>query len=319
MIKYTAHMAERHLNFVYRLGGDIREIDIFKLAPTLLALGELIQDGNREVNPNGRQIGVNVKPFRQGSFIIDLSVFPDTSLQQIVDIFLPHSIEQLKTLLEVLGLIIGAPIGAVKAIRFLKGRPKSIEEVKPGEFRYTSVEDKSITVNASVHQLLSNSRITNNIYKIYGSPLEESPSITDVSTYLEADGEKDEVKVTRDDVPIFREYANPSLLPSEVGETVKETLHKEVFLNPKRGSFDGDPRDWSFRRGEEIITATIKDRGFLELCTKGEYRLNYSDLLTVDLLERQRVAGTKVLKPAYEIIKVTSYIRGAQQQPLQLD
>jgi hypothetical protein len=56
-------MAESHL--VYKLEGDIREVDIFKLAPTLLALGELIQDSN-QLFPDGRDIAVNVKPFRKG-------------------------------------------------------------------------------------------------------------------------------------------------------------------------------------------------------------------------------------------------------------
>jgi hypothetical protein len=57
-------MAESHL--VYKLEGDIREVDIFKLAPTLLALGELIQDSNHQLFPDGRDIAVNVKPFRKG-------------------------------------------------------------------------------------------------------------------------------------------------------------------------------------------------------------------------------------------------------------
>jgi hypothetical protein len=59
-------------HLVYKLEGDIREIDIFKLAPTLLALGGLIQASNRELFPDGQDVGVNVKPFREGSFIVDL-------------------------------------------------------------------------------------------------------------------------------------------------------------------------------------------------------------------------------------------------------
>lgn len=314
-------MPDRHLNFVYKLDGNVKEVDVFKLAPTLLALGELIQESNREVYPEGRQISVNVKPFREGSFIVDLTLFSDSNLQLIVDLLTPHSLEQLKTLLEIIGLIstgAGAiTIGAVKVIRLLKGRPRAIEEIKPGEFRYTSIEDKSITVSAPVHRLLSNPSITNNIFKIYVSPLDDLPSVTDVSTYLQ-DDEAGKVEITRDDVPVFREFVNPSLLPIDIAETVKETIHKDVYLNPKRGAFDGDPRDWSFRRGEEIITVTIKDRAFLENCMIGEYRLNHTDLLTVDLLEKQKVIGTKVIKPAYEILKVTNYIKGAQQQEFDL-
>jgi hypothetical protein len=309
----------RHLNFVYKLDGNVAEIDVFRLAPTLLSLGELIQETNRQLNPDGPQIGVNVKPFRQGSFVVDLSVFPHSNLQQLLELLTPHSLDQVKTLLQVLGLIAGVPLGVLKAIKFLKGRPKSVEEIKPGEYRYTSFEDKSISVNGPVHQLLSNSRVTNNIYKIYAAPMEDSSSVTDVSTYLEGDEENTEVKVTREEVPVLREYVNPAPVPVEPDEVVKETIHEDVFLNPKRGAFDGDPRDWSFRRGDEIITATIKDKDFLDFCIKGEYRLNHNDLLKVDLLERQRVVGTKVLKPVYEIIRVKDYIKGAQQQVFDLN
>src|ERR1035438_4893053 len=139
-------MAESHL--VYKLEGDIKEIDVFKLAPTLLALGGLIQESNRELFPEGQDVGVNVKPFREGSFIVDLTLFSPSHLQQLINFLTPHSLEQLNSLLQSIGLVstgIGTTaIGAVQAIKFLKGKPKSVEEVGPGEFRYTSQEDNSI-------------------------------------------------------------------------------------------------------------------------------------------------------------------------------
>src|SRR5258707_3043982 len=167
-------MPDNHLNFLYRLDGDLREVDIFKLAPTLLSLGELIQESNRQINPDGSKIGVNVKPFREGSFIVDLTVFADPNFTHILDLLTPHSLEQVKTLLEIIGLVsAGTGYSVVKAIKFLKGKPKAVEEVKPGEFRYTSIEDKSINVTGPVHQLLSNPSITTNIVNIYIAPLEQ--------------------------------------------------------------------------------------------------------------------------------------------------
>jgi hypothetical protein len=312
-------VTDRNVNFIYKLNGDVTEIDVFQLAPTLLALGELIQESNRQINPSGRDIGVNVKPFREGSFIVDLTVFANSNLQQFIDLMAPHTLEEVKTLLEIIGLtatgLVTAGYGAVKVIRFLGGKPKSVEEIAPGEFRYTSIEDKSITVKAPVHQLLSNSRIVTNIYKIYAVPMQELPFVTDITTFLEGD-EASEVIVSREDVPAIKEYVSPSAVPGDLEESIKETTIPDVYLNPKRGAFDGDPRDWSFRRGDDIITATIKDRDFLHRCTKGEYRLNHNDLLVVDLLERQRIVGTKVLKPVHEIIKVKEYIMGEQQQKL---
>jgi hypothetical protein len=316
-------MPDNHLNFVYQLDGDVKEVDVFKLAPTLLSLGQLIQDSNRALNPDSsREISVNVKPFRAGSFIVDLTIFPDSQLRQLLDFLHPHSIEQLKGLLESIGLIatgMGATVvGAVKTIRFLKGKPKSVEEIKPGEFRFTAVDGRSITVDRSTHTLLNNSSVTQNIYKIYVDPLESQSSITDVKTYLK-ENESNAVKVDRSEIPILREFTNPSPNPGEVKETVKETVHKDVFLNPKRGAFGDDPKDWSFYRGDDVITATVKDKEFLTKYARGEVRLNHTDLLTVDLLEKQKVKGTLVQKPVYEILKVTKYDQGLRQDTLPLD
>jgi hypothetical protein len=88
------------------------------------------------------------------------------------------------------------------------------------------------------------------------------------------------------------------------------------LLNPKRGAFENDPKDWSFRRGEDIITATIKDQNFLAKYAAGVIRLNSSDLLTVELLEKQKVKGTIVQKPSYEITRVTEYRQGPIQRKL---
>lgn len=308
-------MPDNHIHMVYKLGGDVKEIDVFKLAPTLLALGELIQESNQQINPQGREIGVNVRPFREGSFIIDLTIFPHTQLQQMLDLLNSSALEETKKILEWIGLIAGTNLGAVQVIKFLKGKPKSVEEISPGEFRFTAGDDKSITVKTPVYQLLSNSRITNNIFKVYVSPLDEQPYVSDVRTYIE-DDEKSEVKIERQDASIFREFVNPSPIPTSPEETIKEVLHPGVYLNPKRGAFDGDAKDWSFRQGDQIIVATIRDKDFLNRCLSGEYRLNYSDLLTVELLERQRVLGTLVMKPTYEIVKVTNYVRGARQTRL---
>lgn len=312
-------MASNQLNFVYQLEGEVSEIDVFKLAPTLLSLGALIQESNRALFPDGPEISVNVKPFREGSFIVDLSLFQASNFKQLLDFLTPHSIEQLQALLESIGLVSGGTgatvFGAVKAIKFLRGKPANVETIAPGQVRLTTSDNKSITVDESTNILLHNSSVVNNIFRVFNDPLESQPSVTDVKTYIREKPES-AMTVDRGDIPGFREYAQPSPLPVSSDETTKETTHSGVFLNPKRGAFGDDPKDWSFYRGDEVITATIRDREFLQRYANGEYRLNQADLLTVDLLERQRVKGTVVLKPTYEIIRVTNYQKGYTQPPL---
>lgn len=309
-------MPDSHINFVYKLDGDVEQVDVFQLAPTLLALGELIQDSNRELNPNGREIAVNVKPFRPGSFVVDLVVFAQSNLQQLFDALNSHSAEQVKNLLEWVGLITGTGglVGVVQVIRWLKGKPQTIEEVGRGEVRYTNADGATLTVGKNVHQLFSNSRITHNVYNVYGAPMEKQPAITDVKTYLEGN-ENSQVSVPRSEISALKEWADTPSLSAPEDKTNDKVL-EGIYLNPKRGAFGGDPKDWSFFRGDKIITATIKDKEFLSRYANGEIRLNQTDLLTVTLLDRQRLAGTRVQKPIYEILKVTGYIKGEGQSPL---
>jgi hypothetical protein len=146
--------------------------------------------------------------------------------------------------------------------------------------------------------------------------MEEQPFVTDIKTYIEGQAQT-EVKVTRDDVPAMKELVDLAPTSLAANEIVKEHVQQGVFLNPKRGSFEGDGRDWSFYRGKnEIVTATIKDKLFLKDYADGKYRLHSSDLLTVELLERQTVVGTIVKKPVYEVLRVTNYIKGPEQQYL---
>ena len=311
-------MPENHVNFVYKLDGDVKEIDVFKLAPALLALGNLIQESNREINPGGREIAVNVKPFRPGSFIVDLVIFSQNNLQQLLDLLGSPPAQQVKNLLEWIGLTVGGPsgiVGLVQLLKWLKGKPKAIEPLGPNQVRYTNVEGTSITIDQHVHQLFSNSSITSNVYNVFAAPMEQQQSITDVKTYIEG-VENSEVRVDRSEVPVLKEAIHPSLMPSEAGETINEKIHQGVLLNPKRGAFGGDPKDWSFFRGDGIITATIRDKDFLAKCESGEYRLNQSDLLTVDLLERQKVKGTQLQKSTFEVIR---YQKGESQATLPLE
>jgi hypothetical protein len=296
------------VEFVYELGGRIEELDVNELAPTLLSLGSLVQQGNRVVYPDGRKLAVNVKPFRAGSFIVDLVVFPQT-VQSILNFVSMSEALQIKTLLEWLGLITGAPIGAVQLIRWLRGKPKAVEELGPDEVRYTAYDDRSVTVNMAVHQLVQDNSVNNALINVYVQPLEKE-EISEVKTYLR-NNEGSAVSVPKEERESIRAFVTNAAPGAK--ETVKEVILPDVFLNPKRGSFDGDPRDWSFRRGEEVITATIRDEGFIAKCATGEYRLNHHDLLTVDLLERQKVVGTRVQKPTYEILKVKQYVQGEEE------
>lgn len=308
------------LNFIYKLEGEkvADGIDIFELTPILLSLGELIQESNEIINPNSqKKIAVNVKPFEKGSFIVDIVLFAQNNLSQLIDMVNTDNIKEIKELLDWLGIVkacSGVALGGTSLFglyKFLMGKPKTVEQLNANEYRVTNGEDKSITVNKKVFSLFQNQKITNNIYNIYGKPFENG-GIDTVKSYIK-DQEEETIEVVNKDegkffIPNNWELINPN-------EETKENT-RTMYLNPKRGSFEGEGNSWSFRKGtnrEDIIKATIRDETFLNKLKSGEIRPFSNDLIEVEIIEKQKVVNQEV-QTTYEITRVIDYKPAPIQQ-----
>ncbi len=321
----------KNVDLIYRLDGEEGKIanglSVFEIAPILLSVGELIKESNKTLYPLGREIAVNVKPFRDGSFIIDIVIFAQNNLQEILDYVDRDNVQQIKELLEWIGIIVGSPIaGGVslyKLITFLKGKPKTVEKIKPDEIRYTGEDGNSITVPKQVHQLFQNCTIQNVFYNGFGKPLEQN-GISKIETYLKDDNKSDSstVEFSKKEAGFLKDYSDAEV-PSLDSEEVVETK-MEVFLSPKRGSFDADPRQWSFRMGgadNQIITATIKDEEFLEDCKIGKVKPHHTDVLKVRLIQKIKKINEK-LDPnsiSFEVEKVLEYQTNTPQSQTSID
>lgn len=112
------------LNLIIELDGVQIDggIDLFELAPALLSLGETIKRANDLTNPEKREIGVNVRPFGKGSFIIDISLFARTNLERVLEFVSGDKVQQIKTLLEWMGLVVGSTSGLIQLVKWLKGK-----------------------------------------------------------------------------------------------------------------------------------------------------------------------------------------------------
>lgn len=286
----------KNIDLIYRLDGEREKIEngfsVFEIAPILLSVGELIKESNKTLYPLGRDIAVNVKPFREGSFIIDIVIFAQNNFQEIIDYVDRNDVQQIKELLEWIGIIV---VGATatkcslyKLIKFLHGKPKTVEKINPNEIRYTGEDGNSITVNKQVHQLFQNCNIQNVFYNGFGKPLEQS-GVTKIETYLKDSNQSDigAVEFSKNEAKFLKNYSDAEVPSLDFEETVESKM--EVFLSPKRGSFDADPRQWSFRMGgadNQIITATIKDEKFLEECKVGKIKPHHTDVLKVRLIQK---------------------------------
>lgn len=289
------------VDLIYEIEGT-EEIDVFQFAPILISLGSLIQETNRTLYPNAPDVAINIRPFKKASFLTEIVLFAQASAPLLPQI----------AALEILGIIAGLPTNLLEVIRKLGGKISKVEEIRPGEIRYYS-DDSTIIVNDDIHQLIQNPRVRNSLYDTFARPLEQA-RVKAVKSFLKGNKKDSARTVAKEEADAISHFARTE--PPPLVEAGADTAEREsvVLLNPKRGSFDGEGGRWSFRRGDATITATMKDRVFLEKQARGDYRLHGADLLRVRLVEKQRLSGTEV-NVTYEIPEVLEY-RPGPKQPL---
>lgn len=298
------------VNLIIKIKGSAIEegLNLFDLAPSLLSIGNIITEANKTINPEGKEIAINIKPFEKGSFIIDLYLFAKTNLDQLLSYISTEDSYEIKNLLDWIGLTIGGGIGLFKLIKFLNGKPKKVENLSSGDIRYINANGESLTINEKVNKLYNNCIIQNKTYQGFGKLLQQE-GIDEINTYLKDNPESSET-INKGDIEAFKRYSE-----LEEEENIINESESKIYLIFKRGSFDGDGSNWSFRLGSTdkgIIKATVKDDLFLNKIKSGEIRPNYKDILQVILKTKQKMKNEELFT-YYEIIEVIKYEEAPKQ------
>jgi len=303
--KTTTESAES-IDLIYKITGEPSEIDVFELSRVLDAFGHVLKETYRVTYPIDGELNVTVKPFQQGSFLMDMAL----SVQQNPGLFLltqPEMISRAKQVLEYLGFInkvkeTGASL--LELLRGLKnGKPASVEQTGPDSLKYYAIDGAVMPVNSTVNALYNNSIINNYTFNIV-APVERD-SVERISTYLKSEPEKSAVNISKEDASAVRAFAVPPELEVKI-EVLEGTTTK--ILKPKSGNYGQTTGVWIFTIAgtKSVIKAHISDKDFLTKYSSGSIRFYQDDRLKVKLLERQVVEGGKT-RMEYEIVQVLDY------------
>src|ERR1035441_1894706 len=96
-------VGEVHL--LYEIEGRPNDVPVFELARTLEGLGNVLLEGDQILNHDRHELVVKVKPFQEGSFVMDLVLTVQNNPAVLFFLTHPEAIERIKTVLEYLGLI----------------------------------------------------------------------------------------------------------------------------------------------------------------------------------------------------------------------
>jgi hypothetical protein len=303
------------IDLLYKIEGQPNELNIFELAKVLESFGTMVKESYQLIHPKAGDLDVRVKPFEQGSFVINFPMEVKEAAAVGMLFFAQHQTELIalaKDTLQTLGFVqkVGKKITSLlDLIRKLKdGKPKKVEK-KGDEYEYTASDNSVILVDAKVHNLFNNRTINNVTVNVFGPA--DNPAVDRIVTMLRNEPETAQI-TDKEDMKTIHAYSGPALAPPDA-EVNEDTIVR--VLRPKSGNYGQVKGTWQFYiEGQKgAIKAKISDTDFLLRYSNGEVRFHQSDRLKVKLHERQIIEGEKV-KMEYEILEVIDY---TPSQPMQ--
>jgi hypothetical protein len=191
-------------------------------------------------------VNVRVRPFQPGSFDIHTILSSGTpsglfatGTLTAVGIF---------TTLRKIGLVAKTAQSVLDVIERIKGKPTKIEKTREG-YRIHGESGASANVNHDIGQLIQNQNVTQNTYNI-SLAIERGSSRT-IKTYI-PQIPNSEVTVTAAELLALKEAASSGEIPS-TDERVNERTISQAIIHPKRGSFDRDGSQWSFKWESRLL------------------------------------------------------------------
>jgi hypothetical protein len=158
-LERTEQAGEVHL--IYKIEGRRNEVPLFDLARTLQSVGTVIQEANRIAGAAPHDVVVNVRPFEEGSFFMDLMLSVQNNPAVIFFLTNPEACHQIKKLLEYIGLIKKGKevIQTVRdVVDFLQGKkPEKVERNSNGTVTFTGPNGTQLNVPGTVGNLLHQS------------------------------------------------------------------------------------------------------------------------------------------------------------------
>lgn len=274
-------------------------MEVRQLAPSLLAVADLVQEANRLGNPGGSPPAVQIVATRPGSFIVDLLLTDAvTMVDRAVDLFAGRAVTATVNLS---GLVTIA-LGAMELIRRLRGRRIARQnETRPGYVRLTFDDDTTLEVptqSVALARDLAFRQAARDLVQPLGSE--------GITRIVLSRGPADRVSIPAEDLPAFA-------IPDAVDELLSDTS-REVVVSLLNVAFVHGNK-WRLSDGENSFYATLQDLDFLRRVETNEEEFASGDLLRVRLRTQQWRSDGQV-RNEHVVEQVIEHIRGPRTVPL---
>ena len=299
-------VGEVHL--IYQIEGRRNDVPVFELSQTLEGIGQIIQEADSVIYNDDHRLNVKVRPFEEGSFVMDLVLSVQNSPAVLFFLSQPEALARIKQVLEYLGLVKKTKeifVNLLEVIEFLKkGKPAKVEPAGPDVYNYYNQDGAVLPVNLPIHNLVNNGTIQQFIFPAVAAPLQRE-TVEAVRTLI-ANQPSTEARVLKAELPALKAYSEPD--PEPPKEEIIENTTTE-FLNPKSGTYGDTEGTWTFTEAgtnKNPFHAKITDEQFLARYGRGAIRFYHDDVLKVKVKREQRLKNGRS-KTTSEIIEVMDY------------
>lgn len=280
------------------------EIDVQDLAPALLAIGELIQAANNEINGTRAQMSVKVRATAEGSFEVDLNLIQSLmeNAKALFDFASSHKddIAAANELTDLLFKIVGGTAtiggGLLALIKFLKGRKPDRIDQQGGDV-HIHIGDNYFVTNKRTVQLAESVAVREQAKKAVSTLSNDGIDVIKVRR-----PKTDDLEITKSEV-IYFDYAETE---EQLADETRTMTLQIISL-----SFKEDNK-WRVTDGGEPFGATIEDAKFLNQIANNEIAFSKGDYLVCEVRERQ-FRSSKGLKKERSIIEVKDHKPASQQ------
>ena len=267
-------------------------MDVNELAPSLLALSNLVSEANQILNNDGSKIAVRISShFERGSFELSLELVRNLPAQ--IKFLLFDSSYSLNEILNAVGLFCTISGGSLFALyKFIKGRKVTKVEKTDKDTVRIFVEEESREFFIGSWKLFQSQNVRRHVDGLI-HPL-KTDGINDLE-FRDADNKQVLEKISTDETEYFS---------SEVQEELKEFVSSQkLMLRILRVSFDRDLK-WRFDDGESQFYADIKDEEFWAAVEARQITFGCGDTIIAEIETTQQYVKDDLKKSSKTVTKV---------------
>ena len=316
MIRFTK-VSEAQFSLEYD-GDAVKQglMDVRELGPALIAVGELLETTNAQLNRGDTELKVLAHAdFRAASFDVNLTVLQNV-LSHAKTLLTGQEIKDAEEVLEVAGLAgKKAYLGYLALKRLLRGRKIDAQSKPDQEGKITiQISGNMALTKKEVLDLLTSDKANRAAEQIM-HPLKTSG--IDVVRFR--DDKKEIVDtIAHEDLPAFEVDNRPFLTSPDLNiQTLVAQANRNsrtTSLRLLQPSFQRANK-WYVAEGDNKFYVSIEDQAFLDRVERDEIAFTAHGRLAVVLMQELTLGKTKDTI-SYTVPHVIAYVKGAEQTPL---